>query len=286
MAGEPDLALGESSEWVLYLQQLLNQHYQQAVVTESGTFDEATETLVAEFRAQNGLGEGGHVDAAVWDALGSATTAPTDGGDTGATDSSDSSDTGSGGSGAGGSGAGGAPPSGNDGAEGAAPWPAEEEGPDTERGLTSEEESAAASVFGSVLATGDITLTEGGPLAVGGYARTLPDYITFPAGTLTDPPSGYMKWLIHELGHCWQYQQGASIPGLLWDALGADYDYGGEQGLRDALAEGRAFADFGYEEQAQIFADYFERLGGDTSAYDPYMQSVRDGAWESVPATP
>ena len=138
-------------------------------------------------------------------------------------------------------------------------------------------------MFGDTLATGGIILHEGGALAVGGYARTLPDYITFPAGTLSEPPAGYMKWLIHELGHCWQYQQGASVPGLLWSALGGDYDYGGPQGLRDAAAAGRAFADFGYEEQAQIFADYYAALGGDTSAYEPYMQSVRDGTWQQAP---
>jgi hypothetical protein len=94
-----------------------------------------------------------------------------------------------------------------------------------------------------------------------------------------------MRWLIHELGHCWQYQQGAGIPGLLISALGQDYDFGGEQGLIDAAAAGKPFGDFGYEEPAAIFAGYDLALlgNGDPSAYEPYMQSVRGGTWREAP---
>lgn len=69
MADEPDLELGASSEWVSYLQQMLNHHYGQLVVEEHGWYDEATGSAVAHFRQQNGLPEGTHVDDVFWDAL-------------------------------------------------------------------------------------------------------------------------------------------------------------------------------------------------------------------------
>ncbi|GLZ39448.1 papain-like cysteine protease family protein [Actinokineospora sp. NBRC 105648] len=69
MADEPDLAPGESSEWVTYLQQMLNHHYQQSVVPESGEFDDTTAGAVSHFADQNGLSSGQNVDAAFWDAL-------------------------------------------------------------------------------------------------------------------------------------------------------------------------------------------------------------------------
>ncbi len=241
MSGEPDLEPGVSSEWVSYLQQMLNHHYQQTVVDENGTYDDATASAVAHFRTQNGLPKASTVDEGFWNALlgrGSAEPPAADVTSAGSTD----------------------------------------------RQLTSDEVSAAYAVFHGTLDTEPIVLSEGGALAVAGYARTLPDHVTFPAGTLSNPPGGFMAWLIHELGHCWQYQQGASVPGLIISALGGDYDYGGEQGLRDAVANGQAFADFGYEEQAEIFADYYRHSDGDTSAYDPYIQSVWDGTWQSAPA--
>ena len=279
MANEPDLEPGTSSEWVSYLQQMLNHHYQQTVVAENGEFDDTTASAVAHFREQNGLANGSTVDSTFWDTLlgRSASASTTDAGDTGGVGGS--GDTGSGG-------APGYSDDGTGGAEGAGPGGDAEEDSSTDRYLTSEEVAAAYSVFQDTLSTDSILLSEGGILAVGGYARTLPDHVTFPAGTLTSPPGNFMHWLVHELGHCWQYQQGASVPGLILSALGADYDYGGEQGLRDAVEKGQPFSDFGYEEQASILADYYSRIGADTSAYDPYIQTVRDGTWQSAPAQP
>lgn len=69
MADEPDLSPGISSEWVLYLQQLINRHYQASVVAESGSFDEATESAVRHLREQNGLPDGSQVDDPVWAVL-------------------------------------------------------------------------------------------------------------------------------------------------------------------------------------------------------------------------
>ena len=65
----PDLTPGDSSEWVLYLQQMLNHHYQQEVVPENGWYDEATASAVSHFRDQNGIEKGDTVDEAVWTLL-------------------------------------------------------------------------------------------------------------------------------------------------------------------------------------------------------------------------
>jgi hypothetical protein len=69
MANEPELRSGVSSEWVLYLQQTLNHHYQQTVCAENGEFDDALESVVRHFQGQQGLPGTGVVDAATWAAL-------------------------------------------------------------------------------------------------------------------------------------------------------------------------------------------------------------------------
>lgn len=154
---------------------------------------------------------------------------------------------------------------------------AKAEQPSITRGLTPEEAAIARSVFGDSFDTSKIELTEGGLLGIGGYARTVPGLVTFPDGTLTNPPPGFDRWLVHELAHAWQYQRGYTIQDLLPAAIVGDYDYGGEQGLRDALAQGKTFEQFNFEEQADILADYYvaQRNGADTSAYDPYVNSAR-----------
>ena len=115
-------------------------------------------------------------------------------------------------------------------------------------------------------------------MTVGVYSRTLPDHIYFETGVLQRD----FSILIHELGHVWQYQKGASVLGLACSAIDGDYDYGGEQGLRDGLAHGKAFWDFGYEEQAQILQDYYR--ASNTAAFDPYIRSVRNGTHHQAPA--
>ncbi|GAB1512744.1 peptidoglycan-binding domain-containing protein [Actinophytocola sp. KF-1] len=69
MAGEPELRAGDGGEWVLYLQQSLNHHYQQQVIAESGEFDAALDGVVRHFQAQQGIDADGVVDAVTWQAL-------------------------------------------------------------------------------------------------------------------------------------------------------------------------------------------------------------------------
>jgi hypothetical protein len=151
--------------------------------------------------------------------------------------------------------------------------------PTSVRKLTPEEVALVHSVFGDSIDTSQIEVAVGGPLGVGGYARTLPNLITFPEGTVTTPSPDFNKWLAHEMTHIWQYQHGYNTAELLPDAIVHDTDYGGPQGLRDAAAQGKHFTQFGFEEQAAIVADYYDlsRTGADTSAYLPFVTSARNG---------
>ena len=113
-------------------------------------------------------------------------------------------------------------------------------------------------------------------MTIGDAARTLPDRIYFPEGSFQRPD--FMPWLIHELTHVWQYQRGASLGGLIIDAIDAHYDYEGEDGLRKAWNRGSAFDDFTYEQQADILSDYYTHLGRkDLSAYEGFVDQVRTG---------
>jgi hypothetical protein len=145
------------------------------------------------------------------------------------------------------------------------------------RKLNAIEKDAARLVFGSALDTSEIVISEGGLMTIGGYARTLPNRIHFPNGSFGE--SGFLKYLIHELTHVWQYQRGAEIPGMIYEAIVGNYNYGGEAGLRQAWDSGKAFDEFTTEQQGDILADYYWRITNtvDTKAYDPFIQQVRTG---------
>lgn len=91
-----------------------------------------------------------------------------------------------------------------------------------------------------------------------------------------------IPWLIHELTHVWQYQR------LGWRYLpqalkaqfrhGAEaYNFGGEEGLLERLAQGARFADFNLEQQGDIARSYYERLvqGKTTAAWDRFIADVQ-----------
>ncbi len=97
------------------------------------------------------------------------------------------------------------------------------------------------------------------------------------AGDIND-----MGWLIHELTHAWQYQHAGWV--YLAQAIGEQvrlgpraYDYGGEAGLRTALAAGQRFAQFKREQQADMARDYYfaQKRGRDVSAWQPYMLELQ-----------
>lgn len=91
-----------------------------------------------------------------------------------------------------------------------------------------------------------------------------------------------LNWLIHELTHAWQYQRmgwGYILKALRAQfAAGAQaYDFGGEEGLRQALAASHSFLDFNPEQQGDICRSYYDRLsrGLDVSAWQPFIDQVQ-----------
>jgi len=66
------------------------------------------------------------------------------------------------------------------------------------RHLTASEVQEIQLVFGSALKPENVTISEGGVMTLGGYARTVPNHIYFPSGSIR------MPLMIHELTHVWQ----------------------------------------------------------------------------------
>lgn len=144
------------------------------------------------------------------------------------------------------------------------------------RPLTSDERREAETVFGDSLNYDPIRVASAPLMSVGGYARTLPNVIYFPAEHFRDPDP--IPLLIHELTHCWQYQHGRSVATTLFHALFSSYDFGGERGLVRARAEGKHFTDFNTEQQGDILRTYYirRRAGQDVSAWEPFVEEVRN----------
>lgn len=158
-----------------------------------------------------------------------------------------------------------------------------------ERSLTDEERAQAEVVFGRSLYYDRVKLTEAPLMSIGNMARTPGNTIYFPPGTFRKSFTDFMPWLVHELCHVWQTQHGISVlEKLFWALHGASaYDYGGDEGLRSALHQGRHFTDFNTEQQADICRNYYRRVkaGGDTSLFDPFIAEVRAGHSLNRPAS-
>jgi hypothetical protein len=157
----------------------------------------------------------------------------------------------------------------------------------TTRPLTSSERAEARRVFAGALDLDVVRLSDYstilGSRGPQGQAWVFRNHVHFPPGSFS---GDYLPLLIHELTHAWQYQHGASLPGLIFDAIQAVYEYGGEAGLRRSWErEGHAFADFTYEQQGDILEDYYKRLRArkDTKAWQPYVDQVRSGRWRERP---
>ena len=147
------------------------------------------------------------------------------------------------------------------------------------RPLNSAEETEARMVFGNNMNWGRVRVAESGIMSIGGYARTPFETAYFPPGTLSEPLSQRMPFMIHELTHVWQTQHGYSVfEKLFWALHGSGaYDYGGEAGLRRATAEHKHFRDFETEQQGDICKDYYvkRKAGRDVSAYEPFIAEVK-----------
>jgi hypothetical protein len=140
------------------------------------------------------------------------------------------------------------------------------------RGLTVGERQLAQSVFGESLLLDDIRI-----YACGWVLR---HYAISPNGHVYFHPDDWQSdfsqaslalqgWLIHELTHVWQVQQGVSV---LRRAL-FDRRY------RYVLRDDQLFLQYGIEQQAQIVQDYFVRRaqGQACAAYERCLPFKQQG---------
>lgn len=147
----------------------------------------------------------------------------------------------------------------------------------TRRGLTNAERTAAQEVFGNSLNYDSITLEEDPLMAIGGFARTTPWTINFPVGQLSGGLN--LLWLLHEMGHTWEYAHGVSMATTLYHAIRGVYDYGGEAELARRTANGQGLASFNTEQQADIAKDAYSALHGvgTKAVYLPYINEFHTG---------
>lgn len=158
------------------------------------------------------------------------------------------------------------------------------------RSLTPGEVREAKLVFGDSLNYASVNVADATLLSrlTKGNAVTPFETIYFPAGALKkdfSPELQGMAWLIHEMTHAWQYQHGVSVlEKVFWAAHSASvYDYGGEQGLKDAAQQGKKFTSFNTEQQGDIMRNYYYALktNQDLTPYKPFISEVQGGSGAS-----
>ena len=139
------------------------------------------------------------------------------------------------------------------------------------RGLTPGEKQLARSVFGDSLNLDTVEIIA--------HRWVLKDYGVSPNGNIyfnlhnwcedfSIKSISQQSWLIHELTHVWQVQQGMRV--LLGALFNRKYSY--------VLQEGKVFFKYGIEQQAQMVQDYFLKRakGQECSAYEaciPFLQA-------------
>lgn len=132
-----------------------------------------------------------------------------------------------------------------------------------QRGLTAAEVALARSVFGTQLQTDAVRLVAC-RWVLRGYAISPNGHVYFHPDDwredFAQADLNIQSWLIHELVHVWQVQQGMAV---LRRAL-FDRRY------RYQLVQGKPFLSYGIEQQAQIVQDYFVRRtrGQDCTAWE------------------
>ena len=120
------------------------------------------------------------------------------------------------------------------------------------RQLTAGEIALARSVFGNSLKLDGVQLKTAW-WVLKHYAVSPNGNIYFhPADWVTDFSQcslGKQSWLIHELTHVWQLQQGLKV--VRGAIINRRYDY--------VLESGKSFFNYGIEQQARMVQDYFVR---------------------------
>lgn len=121
-----------------------------------------------------------------------------------------------------------------------------------QRGLTGAEIALARSVFADQLQVDAVRLYAC-RWVLRGYAISPNGHVYFHPEDwredFTESPLNIQSWLIHELVHVWQVQQGMAV--LRRAVFDRRYRY--------QLEQGKPFLAYGIEQQAQIVQDYFVR---------------------------
>lgn len=140
-----------------------------------------------------------------------------------------------------------------------------------ERYLSEGEKKLARSVFGEALKLDQIRIVAH-RWVLKNYAMSPNGHIYFNLHNWCDDFSvlslAKQSWLIHELTHVWQVQQGMQV--LLRALLNRKYSY--------MLKEGKQFFAYGIEQQATMVQDYFLKRaqGQDCQAYEnciPFLKA-------------
>jgi hypothetical protein len=156
--------------------------------------------------------------------------------------------------------------------------------------LTTGERRAGQAVLGDdALRWDQVRIAEGGYLHLVfalNDQRALTTFHTINMPTAGDHGRGNLAIVVHELTHVMQFERTGSwyIGQAIHAQATIGYDYGGVEGLRTASAEGRHFASFNREQQAQIAQDYYSQFvepgllfGDDHAVYLPFIESLRRG---------
>ncbi len=123
------------------------------------------------------------------------------------------------------------------------------------RKLTLREIALARSIFGESIDYQKVRVDEQSIIGCQKHQFAYVGFYVINAwGPLSDPH------FIHEMVHIWQYQRLGSvyIPRALYAQRTREgYDYGGIAGLRWMAEQKRGLADFNFEQQGDVVADYF-----------------------------
>lgn len=140
------------------------------------------------------------------------------------------------------------------------------------RPLTAGEQAIAHSVFGNSLALDDIRLTTAW-WVLRGYAVSPNGWVYFHQDDFcedfSDKPLHIRAWLVHELTHIWQIQQGMAV--VRRAIFNRKYGY--------EFKTGKSFFKYGIEQQAKMVEDFYVRreLGKDCTAWRecvPFLQTL------------
>ncbi|WFF38641.1 type IV secretion protein Rhs [Moraxella nasibovis] len=130
------------------------------------------------------------------------------------------------------------------------------------RPLTQGERAIAHSVFGNHLDLDDIRLTTAW-WVLRGYAVSPNGWVYFHrddfCADFSDKSLHIRAWLVHELTHVWQIQQGMAV--VRRAIFNRKYGY--------EFKKGKSFFNYGIEQQAKMVEDFYVRreLGKDCSAW-------------------